>query len=183
MTLEEYINTNLSNAILRGFTKDGELTVRLKGISGKNLKVTFLSFVSIPEVLRIDVPIEGFVLTFVGKFLKSEEDVYIYSAFDKAGILQRRAKPRYAAFEPCDIFGFNSLIVDLSENGCQIISLYKPKLREEIEITLGNGDAIKGIVMWFVEEEECFRYGVYIPTPNDLWLSICEKYVKIGEII
>ncbi|MFN3692431.1 MAG: PilZ domain-containing protein [Fervidobacterium sp.] len=183
MTLEEYINTNLSNAILRGLTKDGELTVRLKEISGKNLKVTFLSFVSIPEILRIDVPIEGFVLTFVGKFLKSEEDVYVYTAFDKAGIVQRRAKQRYVAFEHCRIFGFNSLIIDISENGCQIISLYKPRLKEEIEITLDCGDTIKGIVMWYVEEEECFKYGVYIPNPNDLWLSICEKYVKVGEII
>lgn len=182
MTLEEYINTNLLNAILRGFTKDGELTVRLKGIEGKEFKVSFLSFVSIPDVLRIDVPIEGFVLTFVGKLSKQEEDIYTYLAFDKAGILQRRAKPRYIAFEPCKIFNFNSLIIDISENGCQILSLYKPKLKEEIEISIANESQI-GIVMWYVEEEESFKYGVFIPNPKESWININQKYVEIGEIL
>lgn len=180
MTLEEYVNTNLHNAILRGFTKDGELTLRLRGIQKRDIKVSFVSFVNIPDILRVDIPVEGIVLTFVGKLSNVDGDVYIYTAFEKAGILQRRAKPRYASFEPCQIFQFKTVIIDVSENGCQMISEYKPKLREELELKLENGIE-KAIVMWYVEEEESFRYGAYIPEPGEVWNKICTKYIQIGE--
>lgn len=180
MTLEEYVNTNLYNAILRGFTKDGELTLKLKGIEKRNIKVSFLSFTTIPDILRIDIPVEGIVLTFVGKLSHVEGEVYTYAAFEKVGILQRRSKPRYASFEACEIFKFKTIIIDVSENGCQVISEYKPKLREEIELKLEEG-LEKGIVMWYVEEEESFRCGVYIPDPKQVWNKICSKYVQIGE--
>lgn len=180
MTLEEYVNTNLHNAILRGFTKDGELTLRLKGIENKNIKVSFLSFVNIPDILRVDIPVEGIVLTFVGKLSNVDGSTYVYTAFEKAGILQRRAKPRYASFEPCQVAGFKTIIIDISENGCQVISEYKPKLKEEIELKLESGTE-KAIVMWYVEEEESFRYGTYIPNPGEAWVKICAKYVQIGE--
>lgn len=180
MTLEEYVNTNLHNAILRGFTKDSELTLRLKGIEKRNIKVAFVSFSSIPDILRVDIPIEGIVLTFVGKLSHLEGDTYIYTAFEKAGILQRRSKPRYASFEPCKIFQFKTVIVDISENGCQVISEYKPKLRENVELKLEDGEE-EGIVMWYVEEEESFRYGIYIPHPTEVWNKVCSKYIQLGE--
>lgn len=180
MTLEEYVNTNLHNAILRGFTKDGEITLRLKGIEKRNIKVSFVSFVNIPDILRVDIPTEGIVLTFVGKLSHADGDIYIYTAFEKVGILQRRSKPRYASFEPCQIFQFRTIIIDVSENGCQVVSEYKPKLREEVEIKLENGIE-KAVVMWYVEEEESFRYGMYIPEPGEAWNKVCEKYIRIGE--
>lgn len=112
MTLEEYVNANLSGAVLRGFSKDGELLVRLRELHGRNLKISFLSFASVPEILRVDIPIEGFVLSVIGKLTAHQEGIYEYTALDKAGILQRRAKPRYAAFEPCSIYGFHSIIIE-----------------------------------------------------------------------
>ncbi|AMW32046.1 PilZ domain-containing protein [Fervidobacterium islandicum] len=178
MTLEEYVNANLSGAVLRGFSKDGELLVRLRELHGRNLKISFLSFASVPEILRVDIPIEGFVLSVIGKLTAHQEGIYEYTALDKAGILQRRAKPRYAAFEPCSIYGFHSIIIDVSENGCQVISEFKPRVKESVEMRLRNNteEIIDGTVMWSVEEEECYRYGVYIPNPSSSWMKLVEKY-------
>lgn len=185
MTLEEYVIANLSGAVLRGFSKDGELLVRLKELKGKSIKVSFLSFSSVPEVLRVDIPIEGFVLSVIGKLSGHEEGIYEYVALEKAGILQRRSKPRYAAFEPCSIYGFNSLIIDVSENGCQVISEFKPRVRENVELKFKGNDekTLEGNVMWLVEEEECYRYGIYIPNPDAFWMKLVEKYKTIGEVI
>ncbi|MGQ9855470.1 MAG: PilZ domain-containing protein [Fervidobacterium sp.] len=183
MTLEEYINTNLMNAVLRGFTKDGEITVRLKGIRGRVFVITFVTILSIPELLRVDVPIEGFVITFVGKLKSINEGLYEYEALDKVGILQRRTKPRYAAFEECSIYGFDTVIIDVSENGCQVISEFKPKLKEKIEMKLEriNSSIVDGTVMWVVEEEECYRYGIFIENISPEWKDLVENYKQIGE--
>lgn len=180
MTIEEYVNVNLKNIIVRGFGKDAEYTVKLKGIEGRQFRVTFVILKDIPQLLRIDIPIEGVVLTLIGNFVEKDEDDYVYLIFDKAGILQRRAKPRYAAFKECTIFGFKSVILDVSENGFQAISEYKPTLREDIEIDL-LGNSEKGTVMWVVEEEEYYRFGVYIESPSENWKGIYEKYYNMGE--
>lgn len=185
MTLEEYVNANLMNAIVRGYTKYGEVLVRIKELAGKNIKVSFTSFTGVPEILRIDIPVEGFVLTIVGKMTGSEEGVYVYTALDKVGVLQRRTKPRYASFEACSIYGFNTLIIDVSENGCQVISEFKPKVKESIELTFAKkgNEVIEGVTMWAVEEEECYRYGIYIPNATAFWNKLVESYKKIGEVL
>lgn len=180
MTLEEYVNVNLKNIIVRGFGKDAEYTVKLKEIRGRQFKVAFVVRTDIPQLLRIDIPIEGVVLTLIGNFVEKDEEDYVYLIFDKAGILQRRAKPRYASFQKCKIFGFKSVILDVSENGFQAISEYKPSLRESIEIDL-LGNLEKGTVMWVVEEEECYRFGAYIESPSENWKDIYEKYHGMGE--
>jgi len=185
VTLQEYVNSNLMNAVVRGFTKDGELLVRIKGLYGKTIKVTFMSFLTIPEILRIDIPIEGFVLTIVGRLTHSEEGIYTYTALDKVGVIQRRTKPRYASFETCSIYGFNTIIIDVSENGCQVISEFKPKVKETVELTFNKNknETIEGTTMWAVEEEECYRYGIYIPNATAYWNQIVEKYKKLGEVL
>ncbi|HCI30100.1 MAG TPA: PilZ domain-containing protein [Fervidobacterium sp.] len=181
MTLEEYVNVNLKNIVIRGFGRESaEYTLKLREIRGRQFRVAFIVLVEAPEILRIDIPIEGFVLTLIGKLMEKQEEDFLYSVFDKAGILQRRTKPRYASFEKCSISGFESLIIDVSENGFQGISEYKPSLKETIEIALSNS-LETGTVMWMVEEEECYRFGVYIQTPSDNWESIYEKYRSIGE--
>lgn len=180
MTLEEYVNVNLKNIIVRGFGKDAEYTVKLREIKGRQFKVAFVVRADIPQLLRIDIPIEGVVLTLIGNFVEKDEEDYVYLIFDKAGILQRRAKPRYASFQKCKIFGFKSVILDVSENGFQAISEYKPSLRESIEIDL-LGNLEKGTVMWVVEEEECYRFGAYIESPSENWKDIYEKYHGMGE--
>lgn len=183
MTLEEYVNRNLKNAVLRGYSKDSELTVRLREIRGRTFVVSFVSFISVPDLMRIDLPIEGFVLTVIGRLTSSGDGYYTYTVFDKAGILQRRTKPRYVAFERCEVEGLRSVILDVSENGCQLLSEYRPRLREELRIALAAApnEPVKGVVMWFVEEEECYRFGVYIPEPNQLWQQVHRSYQTLGE--
>ncbi|MGC8903096.1 MAG: PilZ domain-containing protein [Fervidobacterium sp.] len=184
MTIEEYINANLTDAVLRGFAKDGQLAIRMKKLKGKNIYISFLKPSYIPEVLRIDLPIEGYIVTFIGKLSKEEDkNTYVYTALEKAGILQRRAKPRYVAFESCVIFdNFKGVITDISENGCQILSEYKPKFNEIINLFVNNNNE-SGKVMWFVEEEECYRCGIYIENASETWTELYKKYSRIGELL
>ncbi|ABS60244.1 PilZ domain-containing protein [Fervidobacterium nodosum] len=183
MTIEEYVNNNLSGAVLKGFTKDEEVALRLKKLNGRQFYVSFIKFTNIPEVLRVDIPVEGYVITFVGKLLNVEENTYVYIALEKAGILQRRTKPRYASFEKCSIYNnFKGVIIDISENGCQILSDYKPNLNETIEIIISDHSE-NGKVMWFVEEEENYRYGIWIPEPSLKWNELYLRYFNIGELL
>ncbi|ODN30907.1 PilZ domain-containing protein [Fervidobacterium thailandense] len=182
MTIEDYINTNLRNAILRAYGKDSELSVRFKGLTGRRFTLSFLSFDEIPEVIRVDLPIEGYVVTLVGKLKASDGDEYSYEVFEKAGILQRRSKPRYVSFEPCKVAGFRGVIIDVSENGCQVITEYKPNLREMLRLELTSRGTFETVqVMWYVEEEECYRFGAYIPQPSESWSTVSKTYELLGE--
>jgi len=182
VTIEDYINTNLRNAILRAYWKKLELSVRFKELSGKRFKLNFLSFDEIPEVIRVDLPVEGYVVTLVGKLVFSEGGEYSYEVFDKVGILQRRSKPRYVSFEPCRVAGFRGIIIDISENGCQVLSEYKPSLRESLRLQLVAKDLVETVqVMWYVEEEECYRFGAFIPQPSESWSTVLKIYERIGE--
>ncbi len=181
MTLTEFINTNLKGIMLRAFSKDGEYVVRISGLRKNRVEIIYTGFIPLPKVLRIDVPIEGLVVSLIGRLAEQHSDIYVYQLVDKGGIFQRRSKNRYTSFEKCSISGFRAVMLDISENGCQLLTEFKPTVLEFYTIEFSNF-SVSGKIMWYVEEDELYRCGVFIPETTEEWNVLFEKYKNLGVI-
>ncbi len=181
MTLTEYINTNLKGIMLRGFSKDGEYVIRISGIRKNRVEIIYNGFVPLPKLMRIDVPIEGLVISLVAQLVEQHSDIYIYQLLEKGGLFQRRSKERYTSFEKCQIGGFKAIMLDISESGCQLLAELKPTVLEFYNIEFSNF-SVSGKIMWYVEEDELYRCGIFVPETNEDWNNLFDKYKKLGVV-
>ncbi|QTA37840.1 PilZ domain-containing protein [Thermosipho ferrireducens] len=182
MRVSEYLNKNISGMyVMARDLQDNKFPIRFIRLEKEGfIEIESEKELLIGSTIKIEIPINGIVAAFVGQVTETTDKRYKLTLNQKAGLIQRRTKPRYACFVDISLENEKGVLIDISENGGQIITTLNPKINEEYKLAINN-EIVQIKIVWSMNEEEVYRCGFFMSSPPESWKNLLKKFVRFNE--